>query len=190
MQKEYYSIWRKIITITTENIITERLCLKPLSAKDGSLIVTWRNKNKIRKFSLSHEKLTLKAHLAWFENTKKTRFDYLYYDTKDMKPIGLVSLEMNKYDRTETRSFELSKYIGDESYLGKGYALEASEALINWVFEKRIADCIFAITKIDNHRNIKVNRKLGFKIEDFPHTINLNTSSWLYMRKEYYENNG
>ena len=117
-----------------QEIISSRLMLRALSLEDSNLIVSWRNNKEIKDFSFSKEEITLEGHRDWFKKTRNIRLDYLFLELQNLEPIGLVSLQKNKYD-DQLRSYELSKYIGNKKYLGKGYALEATEALINYAFK-------------------------------------------------------
>ncbi len=97
-------------------------------------------------------------------------------------------MELNKFGPNDNLSCELSKYIGNEKYLGKGYALEATDTLINYAFSNIGIDYIYAITRSDNEKNIKLNLKLGFKIYELPDSMDYDESIWTYMRKDNYEN--
>tara|TARA_B100000427_G_C15520008_1_gene599893 strand:- start:4911 stop:5444 length:534 start_codon:yes stop_codon:yes gene_type:complete len=170
-----------------QEIISSRLILRALSLEDSNLIVSWRNNKEIKDFSFSKEEITLEGHRDWFKKTRNIRLDYLFLELQNLEPIGLVSLQKNKYD-DQLRSYELSKYIGNKKYLGKGYALEATEALINYAFTNINVDYVFSVTRSDNKSNIKLNTKLGFKVQGLPDFMDYNESLWTYMRKDNHEN--
>lgn len=56
-------------------------------------------------------------------------------------------------------------------FQGKGYAFEASKALINWASKNLKSNYVLAITSQTNQRSIKLLDKLGFE-EIHPVTMN------------------
>ncbi len=48
-------------------------------------------------------------------------------------------------------------------YMGKGYALEATNAILKFLFENEIEVAVMAITDLDNEPSIKLLEKIGMK---------------------------
>ena len=105
-------------------------------------------------------------------------------DKYNGEPIGVISLEKNNLNSQDLNSFELSKYISNTNYLGKGIAYEATKTSLNYFKNKEIVEFFYSITQIDNVINIKLNEKIGFKKEDFPDYLNYDSSAWVYMKME------
>ncbi len=87
-----------------------------------------------------------------------------YAIVKDDIPIGCVGLLFHP-DTNHwwgEGSVELGYWIGEE-YWGRGYATEASKAVIEHAFNDLDASEIFASYRCDNPKSGRVLEKLGFK---------------------------
>lgn len=163
---------------------SERLIFRNLRIQDSELILSWRNTARILSVSRNKSIITVENHKKWFHSTRESRHDYLFLDKYNGEPIGVISLEKNNLNSQDLNSFELSKYIGNTNYLGKGIAYEATKTSLNYFKNKEIVEFFYSITQIDNVINIKLNEKIGFKIEDFPDYLNYDSSAWVYMKME------
>lgn len=153
------SKYRKVIS-------SPRLKIRPLEIKDSELIVMWRNQDYIREVSRQDKKISLSEHKKWFKDSREHRLDYVFIDKKSTVPIGVVSFDYSKNSDILNGYLEMSKYIGNKDYLGKGLAYEVCNALFCFLESKNSIDGIYAITKKDNNINIKLNTKLGFVIHE------------------------
>lgn len=61
-------------------------------------------------------------------------------------------------------------YRFTQKYWGKGYATEASAALMDYAFNKLKIPCVYALIEADNLKSRRVLEKIGFH-EDKPMTI-------------------
>ena len=61
-------------------------------------------------------------------------------------------------------------YRFTQKYWGKGYATEASAALMDYAFNKLKIPCVYALIEADNLKSRRVLEKVGFH-EDKPMTI-------------------
>ncbi len=75
--------------------------------------------------------------------------------------------------KTQTSSYEIGFHLR-KKYWGKGYALEAAKAVIDYSFETLGADKVYAGHHPENEASRKVLTKLAFK----------------YLEKKYYEPTG
>ena len=140
-------------------IYGERINLRPLQITDTSTIIKWRNDVDIKKWMINQDSISKESHIAWF-NSRKNRFDFIIEENKSNKAIGTLNLKL-----TSKSEAELGKLIGEKFFTGKGYANESSNLLINFAFNNLYLKKLFAYTKTTNQKNIKLNKKLGFKIE-------------------------
>ena len=159
-----------------------RLGYRELNIEDSQLIVDWRNSSRLRKVSRKKQKFTLENHKKWFIKTRSTRSDFIFFEKNTRKSIGMISLENKKYNILSENSYELSKFIGNPNFSGKGFALEATSTVLDHFKKNNNVEFFYAVTRKDNYSNIKLNQKVGFVIEEFPDCIEYNPKSWVYMK--------
>ncbi len=145
--------------ISEYNIDGERLILRPLKEKDTSSILKWRNDIDIRKWMINQDIISRESHLNWFKS-KRNRFDFIIEEKVTNKPIGTLNLKLKSNSEAE-----LGKLIGEKQFLGKGYAKESFKLLVSFAFRNLYLKKLFIHTKVNNEKNIMLNKKLGFKIE-------------------------
>lgn len=164
------------------NITSPRLNYRKLKVEDSELILKWRNNPRLQNVSHIKKKFTFREHQDWFLKTRERRRDIIFSDNKNDSPIGMISLEKDKYEGLSGNYFELSKFIGNENFTGKGLALEATNAVLNFFKESEDVDFFFAITRSDNISNIKLNKEVGFEIAVFPHYLKYDPKEWIFMK--------
>ena len=102
-------------------------------------------------------------------------------DLKDEhRSIGSVSLSWREFPPHRICG-ELGKYVGEVSSLGKGYASEATARWLEYAFEDVNLDCVIARTRRDNCPNIKLNQKLGFKVQPWPEELQRTSDDFIFM---------
>lgn len=126
-------------------------------------ILNIRNADHILAFSKGISK---EEHLNFINKyANLERIDFAIFCLDDSSWIGGVSLNKTEF------GLEIGKYIGNKNYLGKGLAKKFMFSFIKFIKEFLPAGTlIYAKTKINNTRNIELNKKLGFmtlkKIDD------------------------
>lgn len=167
-----------------KTISSPRLSYRELKIDDTDLIVEWRNSKRLRKVSLTKDKFTAEGHKNWFINSRDSRSDFIFSEKLSKLPIGMISLEHKTFQSMSDNCFELSKFIGNDSFGGKGYAFEATEAVLNYFKKYNDVNFFFAVTRADNIPNIKLNQKVGFVIESFPSYIEHDPRKWIFMKMD------
>lgn len=142
----------------------DRVSLRPITKSDARLLLNWRNSRHVAINSLSRHKITYAEHIKWFSKLLKDKasIGYIITINSDNKPIGRVGLR--NIDLTHKMA-ELEKMIGEKEFQGLGFATEASKLLLTYAFAKLGLRRIYAKILPYNLANIKVNKKLGFRIE-------------------------
>ena len=94
--------------------------------------------------------------------TTKTELILAIVDKKSNKHIGNIAL----HNITSIhRSAELSIFIGEKDFWGKGYAFEAWTLILEYAFLRLGLRKIIAGAIADNEGSVKVLKRLGFKVE-------------------------
>lgn len=75
-------------------------------------------------------------------------------------PIGVVTLIRKPYLEAEDIGYALI-----DEYQGKGYAKEATQALLAFAQTKLGLNKLVAVTNVDNNRSMKLLEKIGFQFE-------------------------
>lgn len=155
--------------------------MRPMELEDSSLIVRWRNSDRISSMSGMKNPINKEGHIKWFNSRSSLRKDFVIsLSNIDNHPIGVVSFE-GAVNGCGNIDAELGKYIGDDRYLGLGLAYEASVAWINFGFTSLNFESIYIRTKKNNIANIRLNTKLGFKVVDGFNRFPTLSDEWLYM---------
>ena len=151
--------------ITTLPILpTPRLRLRPMQEADAAQVVAWRNAPHITRVSRTPRSTPFSKaeHLAWFRKTREQRIDYMLELNASHQAIGSFSVIIEP-DADYGRCGILGRYIGETEQQGQGYATEAARAWLAFVFETLDVPVVRAQMRSDNHANIAINRKLGFR---------------------------
>lgn len=76
----------------------------------------------------------------------------------DKRVVGMVELDL----ADDGRSAELG-YAYAPDVWGRGFAVEAAEAIISWAFGDAGLDALVASAHVDNHASCRVLQKTGFR---------------------------
>ncbi|MBR1670934.1 MAG: GNAT family N-acetyltransferase [Butyrivibrio sp.] len=103
----------------------EKVCLRLMEENDFPLIVSWRNKEHVRKNFIYREPFTLEGQYEW----KRTMIDtgrvvqFMICEKNTLTPVGCVYLR--DIDMDEKRA-EYGIFIGEKEALGRGYGNESA----------------------------------------------------------------
>lgn len=164
-------------------IETDRLILKELTVDDAEDLYQLYQKPDIKRFiddisdSPETEREKLKAYIQYV---------YQYYGyglwgvflKSNMKLIGRCGFELKSFEGFE--EYELGYLIGEE-YQGNGYAMECTEAVIQYFFEHYNAPRMIAVIDGANSKSLKLAQKLD--MVKFGKAIRYNRNCELYERK-------
>lgn len=154
-----------------EPIVTERLTLRPYEQRDRARLVELANNWRVAK-NLSLMPYPYTEHHAddWLSKQAgfwDSRTSYPLAITLDGELIGGIGLDVRAHGQ-----WELGYWLG-EPYWNRGYASEASRALVAYAFEKLNVERIVAGHYVDNHPSGRVLTKLGFRytVEAMRHSL-------------------
>lgn len=147
----------------SEQILTARLCLEPLSEKHLSeKYVNWlndRNTNKYLETRGGYDLKTLESFI-WEHKHKKTLFWAIIFKETG-EHIGNIKIDpIDSISKTG----EYGILMGDKRFWGKGLAKEASFAVIDFCFNKLNLEKITLGVIEDNVNAVNLYQKMGFII--------------------------
>ena len=136
----------------------------PLDTFHDEYIVRWRNDPRQADFLFSSNIITLESHRRWFEKYKESddRKEFVIYIIDTNIPIGTIGL--SSIDKANLKA-EYGIIIGENDYIGKGYAKEASRLILKYAFDELQLNKVYLKVFEDNNRAIGVYKKLGFSME-------------------------
>lgn len=140
---------------------TERLYLKLLNEKDELDIVEWRNQRRIIDNLFSYKGPTLQEHRRWYEEYTRSdkRVEFIIVKKVDNKKIGSIGLSNIDY---KNQKAEYGIIIGAQDETGKGYAKEATVAIIDYGFYELNLQKIFLKVFEDNKEAVNLYKKSCF----------------------------
>ncbi|WP_052356519.1 GNAT family N-acetyltransferase [[Clostridium] dakarense] len=148
-------------------IETERLVIREFSISDAKDLNKIENQSHILKWMPDFES-TMNETITWI-NWRMGQ--YLKYSKenptlilgitlkKTNKLIGFIGIDSKEEVNNET---EVAYFI-DNKHINRGYATEASQAIINWIFKNSDIEFLMAIIQIGNQSSQRVIEKVGFE---------------------------
>jgi len=147
-----------------EILKSERLILRPISLNHLSMTyVNWMNDIEVYRYLETGGNYTLEDLEKYLsEHEKKDILFWAIHIKDSQKHIGNIKIDpINQASNTG----EYGIMMGDSNEWGKGYAKEASVAVIDFCFNKLKLSKI-TLGVVDANKNaIKLYEKLGFKKE-------------------------
>ncbi|MFX1318133.1 MAG: GNAT family N-acetyltransferase [Promethearchaeota archaeon] len=154
-----------------EDLETDRLLIRKYKAGDGAAVLALLERNHNRQFLLPNveEVAKIKDIAAAEANVRQhadeweaqIRFVMGIWRKKDSLYIGEIWIEPNQW---KVPSFELGWFL-DSGVLGKGFATEAANRSLTFIFSNLQAHKVIVISRDTNLRSIKLAERLGFKRE-------------------------
>ncbi len=106
---------------------------------------------------------------------KKSSYSFFIVNNKDKQLIGGIGF---RYDDKKNRNGELGCWI-NKSFWGRGYAKEATDLILDFVFKKLKAHRVYAFVLHPNKASMRVLEKCGFKHEGIQRQTILKDNCWL-----------
>lgn len=144
----------------------EEISLRFMKKEDTELIVSWRNKEFVRKNFIFQKPFTIEGHLSWFKDMIQTgkAVQFIIMENTLQKEIGSVYF---RDISMEHHKAEYGIFIGEEDALGCGYGTEAAKLAIKYGFDELKLHKIFLRVLEENKKAIKSYENAGFIREAF-----------------------
>lgn len=148
------------------DIIGEKIILRPMTLADTDLIVTWRNKEIVRKNFIYQKPFTAEGHQHWFhtmiDTGKAKQFivcEKINGSNQDVRPIGSAYLRDIDYEFSKV---EFGMYIGEQDAHNKGYGTEITTLITEYAFKILGLHKVYSRIFADNIPSIKSCLKNNF----------------------------
>lgn len=161
----------EIFSSLPEKLESQRLLIRKYSKEDGKALFALLERNNNREFlfpnveevaiikTIEEAETKVQKHADEWDSRK--RFVLGIWEKKTNIYIGEIWIEPSQW---EVPSFELGWFL-DQGYLGKGFATEAAQRTLEFLFHDLEAHKVIVITRDTNHPSIKLAERLGFKKE-------------------------
>jgi len=160
-------------------IESERLCLRPLTAADLPMTLSWRNQDAIRKWFFHSEIIRPEQHRVWFESYQEKDNDFVFVIEERIvlqRPVGQVSLYNIDWDKKRAEFGRLM--IGDPEACGLGLAKEATRILIEFAERELGLQEVYLEVYADNLPAVAVYCACGFSVTEVKEGV-------LHMRRNW-----
>lgn len=161
--------------------------IRQITIDDTKNIVKWRNTPFVLNNFIDQRKITEESHINYYNNRILTGEVKQFIIMSDERDVGTVFLRDIDY---VNKRAEYGIFIGEEKYLGKGIALNASKQILNFAFNELNLEIVFLRVLKRNTKAIKSYHNIGFielKNKDF---IEINESIeeviFMEIKKENY----
>jgi ribosomal-protein-alanine N-acetyltransferase len=137
---------------------TERLHIRPLTPSDSAFMLRLLNTAGWLQFIGDRQVRSNEDAMAYIQ--KITTSDNYFYHVFEIKATqelaGLITLIKRPHYTSPDIGFAMLP-----EFEGRGYAIEASKAYVDACTTKQVFDTLIAIVMPENHKSIRVLKKLG-----------------------------
>jgi len=138
--------------------------LRQIEESDLPKLRDWRNSPYIRAYTREYRLLNMLNQKKWFESLFTDQSNIMFaIEKKDTKEIigccGLTHINWKEGNG------EVSIYIGEREWQGKGCASDALQLLLKYGFEELRLHRIYATIFQYNNASVKFFERNGFKLE-------------------------
>lgn len=146
---------------------TDRLTLRRVAESDAEDVFAYHSDPEVAVYLSFNPAREVSESASFIQRCESAwdsgeAFPIAITSTPDNRLIGIVEL------RPTGHGVELG-YVLARSQWGKGYMVEAVQAVAEWVFRETDEHRVWALTDIDNHASQRVLEKAGFLREGVLH---------------------
>lgn len=139
--------------------------LQPVTLKNASIIRKWHNDPELIQLArIGREKTTLKQERTDIQNARRSKDQAYHMIIKQSDDTAVGFVRFNFIDRTSGNVW-LRVMIGERTAWGKGYARDALESYLGWLFNEIGIHRVTLECYSTNMRAVKFYERLRFKKE-------------------------
>ena len=138
------------------------ISLRKINMEDTENIVRWRNNPNVLCKFLDQTILDSEKHLNWYNKRIVTGDVDQFIIVVEGKDIGSVYLR--DIDKVSQKA-EFGIFIGDDTYLGRGYGNKATRLILRHAFDILNLNKVYLRVLCENEYAIKCYLNVGFKTD-------------------------
>lgn len=146
--------------------LTAGIYLRPMTYEDTDLIVTWRNREGVRKNFIYQVLFTRESHENWIKTMVETGRVVQFVICLSENDIPVGSVYIRDIDRNHKKA-EYGIFIGEEAARGRGVGTAAAKLMLAYCFEEEGLHRVFLRAFADNAPAIRSYEKAGFVREAY-----------------------
>ena len=148
----------------------KQIYLRPMEITDTEKIVSWRNREWVRRNFIYQDLFTAEGHLQWIRTQIEPGHvvQFIICTKQDDRPIG--SVYFRDIDREEGTA-EYGIFIGEEDAVGCGCGTAAARAALDYAFMKLQLRRVFLRFLAGNIGAQKSYEHAGFRMIDRTETV-------------------
>lgn len=141
--------------------IAAGIYLRLMTWEDTDLIVSWRNRDEVRKKFIYQGLFSREIHENWIRTKVETGcvVQMIICDLATDTPLG--SVYIRDIDRKHSKA-EYGIFIGEETARGRGVGTAAAGLMLQYCFEEEQLHRIYLRVLADNLQAIRSYEKAGF----------------------------
>lgn len=133
--------------------------LRPLSAKDGPMVLDWRNSDAVAPYMYTNHRITPDEHAVWLGRALTLNDRAFWIIRLEDKDVGLANLAA--ISRTHLRC-EWAYYLADPSTRGKGVGQAVEFTMLRHVFETLKLNKLWCEVLVENEAVWRLHERFGF----------------------------
>lgn len=142
---------------------SDLIYLRPIEIADTEQIVTWRNKERVRRNFIYQKPFTPEGHKNWIRTQVEPGHVVQFIICEKPSGRAVGSVYFRDIDR-EKGCAEYGIFIGEDDAVGKGYGTQAARLALTYAFEKLELQSVFLRVFSDNIGARKSYENAGFKL--------------------------
>ena len=142
---------------------SDQIYLRPMGIADTDKIISWRNKDRVRRNFVYQEPFTQEGHRNWIRTQIEPGHAVQFIICEKFGDRAVGSVYFRDIDE-EKRCAEYGIFIGEDDALGKGYGTRAAELALAYAFEKLKLRTVFLRVFADNTGARRSYEKAGFQL--------------------------
>lgn len=145
-------------------IIGEKIILRPITAHDTEMVLKWRNSEEVRRYFIYQKEITEADHRKWLSDKVEmgTVVQFIMLEKTSLHPFGSVYLrDINRHNKKA----EYGIFIGDLLARGQGYGTEAARLMLDYAFKELALHKVSLRVLKDNLEAIHSYEAAGFVTE-------------------------
>lgn len=143
----------------------KKIVLRQVEKEDLELLRDWRNSKNIRPYVREYSPLNMLNQNVWFESLLKKppkQIMFSIIEKRSKKLVGCAGLVNIDW---KNRNAEVSIYLGNSNWQGKGIASETLQLIMDYSFKTLGLNKVSAEIYEYNPTSVKLFKKAAFKLD-------------------------
>lgn len=144
----------------------EHIFLRPITAQDTELVLSWRNSPEVVQNFIYRKPITVEEHTSWLENKVFTGqvHQFIICDAEDGMPLGSAYIQNIDEDNHKA---EWGLFLGSERTYNRGIGTETAFLIMDYAFDDLGLHKLTSRVLAHNRPCVRMNEKIGYRQEAY-----------------------